>query len=299
MLTRNAFLAIILLLMSCDRSPLAISRLTPIASRTAVRFLESNSWELKLEDVNILIDPVMSQLDFGIPFLYRGNKRFLDGMNELNSLVERTDFVLISQGFDDHAHAPTLKRLAKIKPQLQYLTAPSAKPILEACGISSTSISTLSHGKSKVLSKGKTSVEVIATQGALLGPPWQAKENGYILRASSSSNKGFPRIYYEPHCMFNPEELKQYEADVVITPVVSQELPAYTLVAGGRKALELAQLLQATTIIPMANGNLRQEGLLTTIVRTEGTERDFAQLVQRSAPHIKVLTAAPGAEVAI
>ena len=68
--------------------------------------------------------------------------------------------------------------------------------------------------------------------GALLGPPWQQKENGYIIRPTIISKKVFKSIYYEPHCMNDPEELANYEVDIVITPIVSQELPAFTLVAG-------------------------------------------------------------------
>jgi hypothetical protein len=39
---------------------------------------------------------------------------------------------------------------------------------------------------------------VIATKGALLGPPWQMKENGYVIRPAASSSKKFSSIYYEP-----------------------------------------------------------------------------------------------------
>lgn len=38
------------------------------------RFLESNTWDLSVNNVNIFLDPVMSQLDFGIPLLYTGIK---------------------------------------------------------------------------------------------------------------------------------------------------------------------------------------------------------------------------------
>lgn len=40
-------------------------------------------------------------------------------------------------------------------------------------------------------------------------------------------------LYYEPHVMFNPAELSRKKADVVITPVVSQNIGPYALVAGG------------------------------------------------------------------
>jgi hypothetical protein len=37
-------------------------------------FLESNSWFWSLGDVNILVDPVMYNLDFGVPSLISGKK---------------------------------------------------------------------------------------------------------------------------------------------------------------------------------------------------------------------------------
>jgi len=66
------------------------------------------------------------------------------------------------------------------------------------------------------------SVEIKATAGALLGPPWQPKENGYLIRALSTTSSASNSIelinkydvYYEPHCMFDEQELSQYTADV-------------------------------------------------------------------------------------
>ncbi len=62
----------------------------------------------------------------------------------------------------------------------------------------------------------------------------------------------------------------------MITPVTAQELPAYTLVAGGQKALRLSQILEAKYVIPMANGNLEQSGLLSAIIRSSGSEGEFS-----------------------
>lgn len=64
--------------------------------------------------------------------------------------------------------------------------------------------------------KGDTIVEILATSGAVLGPPWQTPENGYVMR--SPQNK-FPSVYYEPHCMYNELELKRIgKVDYVIAP---------------------------------------------------------------------------------
>jgi hypothetical protein len=66
--------------------------------------------------------------------------------------------------------------------------------------------------------------------------------------------------------MYDADELAKYSVDYVITPIVSQELPAYTLVDGGAKALNLAETLSAKSIIPMNNGGLDQSGILSALV---------------------------------
>jgi Beta-lactamase superfamily domain len=54
-----------------------------------------------------------------------------------------------------------------------------------------------------------------------------------------------PSLYYEPHCVYNESFLENYQADIVITPVVKQVLPFFTLVSGQEDAIKLAKLLQA------------------------------------------------------
>lgn len=52
-------------------------------------------------------------------------------------------------------------------------------------------------------------------------------------------------LYYEPHCVYNHSILQKYQADAVITPVIKQLLPGFTLVSGQEDAVNLAKLLQA------------------------------------------------------
>lgn len=245
----------------------------------------------------IAVDPVMSQLDFGIPLLYNGKKKTIDGTKELHELAKKASLILISQGFDDHAHTPTLKRLAKIAPNMKYLAPPSAKSILLSCGVAQDCIQTILPGESFTLSAKGTEIEIIATSGALLGPPWQQKENGYFIKPGKGSKKVFPSIYYEPHCMYDEQEVQKYQADVVITPIVAQELPKYTLVAGGEKALRLAKLLKAKTIVPMANGELKQGGILAQIIQTKGSLEEFQNLLKGTA--IQLADVSPGVQISL
>ncbi len=52
-------------------------------------------------------------------------------------------------------------------------------------------------GQSTVLSAGGRAVEITATNGAVLGPPWQQAENGMVVRpaAADGSEKGVQRLH--------------------------------------------------------------------------------------------------------
>ena len=116
--------------------------------QTSVRHLESNSWEIKLNDVTIFADPVLSQLNFGVPFLYQGEKRVVNDSAELVRAARNANLILITQGFDDHAHAPTLTKLNQLNNSLSYLCPPSAKEILLSSGIENSRITTIRPGES-------------------------------------------------------------------------------------------------------------------------------------------------------
>lgn len=95
--------------------------------------------------------------------------------------------------------------------------------------------------------------------------------------------------------MYDESQLSRYApVDYVITPVVAQQLPFYTLVDGGPKALRLAQILKPKAIIPMANGELEQSGLLASIVKTAGTSEGFRSMALNK---FNVLSVKPGVPV--
>jgi len=66
-----------------------------------------------------------------------------------------------------------------------------------------------------------------------------------LCRYIVSSSEGRLTLYYEPHCVYNEELLKDERADIVITPVIKQLLPSFTLVSGQEDAVKLAKLLRA------------------------------------------------------
>ena len=79
-----------------------------------------------------------------------------------------------------------------------------------------------------------------------VGPPWQRRENGYIV-----SGSGGPSLYLEPHVEFDAEELAAPgPVDAVITPLGGQTLPGFELVHGPAASAELIATLQPKWVQP-------------------------------------------------
>ncbi|KAL6003634.1 hypothetical protein ACLOJK_023867 [Asimina triloba] len=80
------------------------------------------------------------------------------------------------------------------------------------------------------------------------------------------------------------DSLQKEMADIIITPVIKQLLPSFTLVSGQEDAVALAKLLKAKFIVPMKNGELDSKGLLSRIIYAEGTVESFKDLLSRELP---------------
>ncbi|XP_050223863.1 uncharacterized protein LOC126673675 isoform X2 [Mercurialis annua] len=237
-------------------------------------YLEGNSWLWEVNGVNILVDPILvGNLDFGIPFLYDAAKKYLKTF-QLSDLPD-VDLLLITQSLDDHCHLKTLKPLSEKLPNLRVIATPNAKPLLDPLF---SNVTYLEPGESSELQgKNGSKVRVKATAGPILGPPWQRPENGYLVY----SPEGQMTLYYEPHCVYNKNFLEKEHADIVITPVIKQLLPKFTLVSGQEDAVKLAKLLNAKFIVAMKNGDLDSKGFLARIIESEGTLESFKQRMER------------------
>ncbi|ESQ33906.1 hypothetical protein EUTSA_v10009499mg [Eutrema salsugineum] len=225
-------------------------------------YLEGNSWLWQTCGLNILVDPILvGNLDFGIPWLYEAAKRFLKGF--------------------------------KKSPGIKVIATPNAKPLLDPLF---RNVTYLEPGESYELNaRNGSKVRVKATAGPVLGPPWQRPENGYLIVSPEDQIS----LYYEPHCVYNMEFLKNERADIVITPVIKQLLPRFTLVSGQEDAVQLAKLLKAKFVVPMQNGDLDAKGILASIVKKEGTMESFKELLSREVPKAQVLEAIPGVPLEI
>ncbi|CAI9096272.1 OLC1v1032373C1 [Oldenlandia corymbosa var. corymbosa] len=250
-------------------------------------YLEGNSWLWEVGGVKILVDPILvGNLDFGIPWLYDAAKRFLKNF-QLDNLPE-IDCLLITQSLDDHCHLKTLKPLSQKSPGLRVIATPNAKPLLDPLF---SNVTYLEPGEGTEVDAGNGSpVKIKATAGPVLGPPWQRPENGYLV----TSAKGELSLYYEPHCVYDKNFLEKERADIVITPVIKQLLPKFTLVSGQEDAVKLAKVLNARFIVPMKNGDLDSKGFLASIVQSEGTIESFKELLSKELPNTEVVEPTPG-----
>ncbi|XP_078431633.1 metallo-hydrolase/oxidoreductase superfamily protein [Wolffia australiana] len=259
----------------------------PPDSLLRLTYLEGNSWLWDVGGVRVLVDPILvGNLDFGIPWLYDAAKRFLKKF-QLKDLPE-LDCLLITQSLDDHCHIKTLKPLSEQRPDICVVATPNAESILSPLF---KNITYLEPGqKHEFIGRNGLKVSIEATSGPILGPPWQRPENGYIVRSGES----VPSVYYEPHCVYDSPALQKGQADVVITPVVKQMLPSFTLVSGQEDAVRLAKLLKAKFVVVMNNGDLDSKGILSALVKPEGTVQSFKDLISREMPDACVLEPTPG-----
>lgn len=263
-----------------------------VSDAIKLTYLEGNGWLWDVNGINMLVDPILvGNLDFGIPWLYDASKKVLKNfrLEDLPAL----DCLLITQSLDDHCHLNTLKPLSQLVPELRVISTPNAESKLSPLFRNVTYLE-----PSQIIEvEGKNGAKVIimATAGPVLGPPWQRPENGYIITCKQSQLT----LYYEPHCVYNRSLLEKYKADVVITPVIKQLLPGFTLVSGQEDAVNLAKLLQAKYVVPMKNGDLDSKGLLSSVINDEGTIESFKELLKREIPKASVLEPKPGVPLGI
>lgn len=249
--------------------------------------LECNGqlWQIDLgvKTLSIVVDPLASQLDFGIPWGYRANKKSLSEEATIDLICNANPtHCLLTMGLDDHTHMPTIILLQERLPLLEYVVAPSAEKKLLDSGVDANKMTVLKHGQSYQLI---SEALVTATPGALVRPPWQMRENGFLLQTMKDNTEERDdslSIYYEPHndIVLDDIESMKLRADIMVMPVTEQSLNRqFTLVYGGERALQIAEALKAACIIPLGNGVLNSEGPLAQLVQDRGNIHEFKQLL--------------------
>lgn len=289
-------------------------------------YLEINGWLLTSCGTTILIDPVLEgNLDFGIPGIYDATKRDLPATGLVDTLPP-LDALLITQGLDDHSHTRTLRALAKRVPDLPVFAPPSARPVIAPLFRNAKYITSNSRrlelpylgldGLPTIrLPAGSECDEVTigglsvrATSGALVGPPWQRRENGYVIKPREAG--GAPSLYIEPHVEFDPEELGQLSGgvDVVVTPITGQGLPGFELVHGPSASADLVRRLRPRWVVPMCNGDVDASGASAPFIKQIGSREEFrsglrlgasASGAGAGAPAVEVIDVRPGQPISL
>ena len=244
-------------------------------------YIGSNSWFLEIGDRRILLDPwLVGDLVFGnAPWLFKGTHRTSP------AIPENVDLILLSQGLEDHAHRPTLEKLAKTIP---VVGSPNAAKVARALGFET--VIALPHGKTHTVGN----LEIRAFPGAPVGPQ---RENAYLLK-DLAANK---TLYYEPHG-FPPQEIQQYAPiDAVISPLLSLKIPLIgPVINGSASAPQLATWLQPKYFLgTAAGGDIEFSGILNSVLKVEGGAEALRSQLQAKNITTEIVDPTPGQPIAI
>jgi len=240
-------------------------------------WLDSNSWLIEMGGKRVLLDPwLVGPLVFGnLNWLFKGER------TSPRAIPDSIDLILLSQGLEDHAHPATLQQLDR---QIPVVASPNAAKVVQGLGY--TQVTTLAHGETTAVGN----LEIRATPGSPIGP--LLTENGYLLKDSTTSTK----LYYEPHGYHSPSIKEFAPVDVVITPVVSLEIPLLGPVIQGKKTvLEVVQWLQPKVLLPTAaGGDVGFEGILQSLLRASGSIEELRSLLTQHQLSTQVVDLKPG-----
>ena len=193
-------------------------------------------WQFE-SGTRILVDPILvGDLSFfGLPGLYTATPR-VPCNSALRDALLAGDFdaLLLSQGWEDHTHTPTLSALkaaGALGPGVPIIGPPSAAAVVASCGLSGSFV-TLDHGRSQRVHD----VTIRAVPGALLGPPWARRENALCVTGGAEPpGRG---LFYEPHGEWGADRslaALEPEVGILIAPAVAMKVgPLFELVHGGR-----------------------------------------------------------------
>lgn len=241
-------------------------------------WLDNNSWLLEISNQRILLDPwLVGPLVFGnLPWLIKGEH------SSPRPIPENIDLILLSQGLEDHAHPQTLKQLDK---NIPVVGSPNAAKVVRELGY--TQVTALEHGKTYTFAN---QLEIKAVPGSPVGPT--LVENGYLLKELATQHT----LYYEPHGFHSPELKEVAPIDVVITPVIDLTLPLVgPIIRGTETALKLAEWVKPQVMLPTAaGGEVKFEGLLTSVISAVGSVEDFRSMLARHNLSTRVLNPQPG-----
>ena len=259
--------------------------------------LEGNTFKLcfPATRTTVLADPwLVGPLTFGPPALaalYSGVKPAGDlGTGAASD----ASVLLLSQGLDDHAHRPTLEKLDK---RLPVVASPSAAAVATSLGF--TSVTAVPHGQSAVVA----GLRFTATQGALVGPPWSTRENGFLIseeRGDDDDDDGLV-VYYEPHLDYTPSSVASAlralgrPCSLAVVPTTAVSLAGYPLVMGNAQAvMDLIRLLQPAVLVPLRNDQIKEEGAIAPFVQFAEPAISSVRAQLAASPELRTRLVEPG-----
>jgi L-ascorbate metabolism protein UlaG (beta-lactamase superfamily) len=245
-------------------------------------WLDNNSWLIEIGEQRILLDPwLVGSLVFGnMPWLFKGIH------TQPRPIPENIDLILLSQGLEDHAHVPTLQQLDRSIP---VVASPNAAKVAQKLGYSQ--IKALEHGQSYVLCDQEGDrVKIQATPGSPIGP--LLVENGYLLTELASHT----RLYYEPHGFHSATLQAAGAVDVVITPLISLEIPLLgSVIQGNKTALQVIEWLKPQVVLPTAaGGDVQFGGLITSLLQEKGSVEALRSTLAERQISTQIMTPRPG-----
>jgi hypothetical protein len=231
------------------------------SSALIATYLGANGWLLEFDDLRVLVDPWFTgPLRFGPGgWLLKGE------LHTPQPVPERLNLLLLSQGLPDHCHPPSLALLPK-----DLMVVASISAARQAMRLGFQEVIPLAPGERFP----EPPLTVIATAGAAV--PQQ--ENGWVLRHPAGN------VYLEPHG-FPSDDIPSLPMTAVITPVLDVGLPAAGAFVRGRTILpELLRRFQPTTVLASTTGgDVRFSGMLSSLLRVEGSPEEAAAMVARAS----------------
>jgi hypothetical protein len=244
------------------------------ADRAALRatYLGANGWLLDFGDMRVLVDPWFTgPLTFGVGgWLLKGELR------SPQPVPEGVDLLLLSQGLADHCHLPSLALLPK---DLTVLASYSAAKRIRRLGFN----------RVIAMAPEERHPEPPLTVRATAGAPVPELENGWLINHPAGT------VYLEPHG-FPSADLPTRPLTAVITPVLDVGLPLAGAFVRGRSALpELLRRFQPTTVLASTTGgDVRFSGVLSSVLRVEGSLAEAAAVVAAQANGCRFIDPQPG-----
>eukprot|EP00929_Paragymnodinium_shiwhaense_P089013 TRINITY_DN49282_c0_g1_i1.p1 TRINITY_DN49282_c0_g1~~TRINITY_DN49282_c0_g1_i1.p1 ORF type:complete len:330 (+),score=18.58 TRINITY_DN49282_c0_g1_i1:66-1055(+) len=268
-----------------------------------------NTFVLEAGGKRVLVDPLLvGDLVFaGQDWAYKARRRpaSVKAAESIDPKRVAQDFdcVVLSQGLPDHAHPETLKVMDRT---VHIIASPSAASVCKRLDFQR--VTTLAPGES--LHVGEAALKITATVGSVVGPPWQAPENGWIF---TDTQTGFS-LGTEPHGNFLgprlgtsfrnlPASPPEARVDALLMPITKTDVAGYRLVNGVPEAIETLKTLDPVPrfIIPLKNTDIDATGSLAGALSEDGTLSELRAYLSRdpALQGVQLLDCQPGEPLSI